>query len=365
MKKCFQKMMLLCFVVMLLSGCQEIATQQQMQPTQEKTEAYKLSAFSMPLQQEYVYDYLGMRFSLGKEIDEALEQGSLMMYLDAGYDQTTQELLYARQVILFVPKEDRAKTFHSTEEVKLWRENAQRLGSVGVYKRSVLETTDISVLTNCSENKNIGETPDGTWQYYISSNDISQAQQAVERFRKTLVTIYDMTPFEQGVSIFAQARKMQENIGDFQTVNIYGNAVTKDIFANYDLTLVNVFTTDSSPCIQQIPQLEKVKNEMQQKSVQVIGIVYDAMQQDAIEPQVIEKAKQLHQQLGVTYDFIVPDAVLMQGRLKGSTTFPETFFVDKQGNIIGKYYLGARPKQDWIEIIEQEWNAWKGAAQNE
>ena len=85
-------MMLLCFVVMLLSGCQEIATQQQMQPTQEKTEAYKLSAFSMPLQQEYVYDYLGMRFSLGKEIDEALEQGSLMMYLDAGYDQTTQEL---------------------------------------------------------------------------------------------------------------------------------------------------------------------------------------------------------------------------------------------------------------------------------
>ncbi len=359
MKKFLPKIALFCFAMLLLTGCQQNTAQQQ--SSQEKTEAYKLSAFSMPLQTEYIYDYLGMSFSLGQEVNEELEEGSLMMYLDAGYDQSTQELLYARQMILFVPKEDRAKTWHTTEEVKQWRENAQCFGSIGIYKRSVLEAEDISALTHCTENKNIGETPDGTWQYYISSNDIAQVQQAVERFRKTLVTIYDMTPFEQGVNIFAQARKTEENIGDIQTTDIYGNAVTKDIFANYDITLVNLFTTDCSPCIEQIPQLEALKNEME--SIQIIGIVYDAMGKDGANQEVIEKAKQLHQQLGVTYDFIIPDQILMEGRLKGVTAFPETFLVDSQGNIVEGYYLGARPKEDWIEILQQ--NLYKGADENE
>ncbi len=44
----------------------------------------------------------------------------------------------------------------------------------------------------------------------------------------------------------------------------------------------------------------------------------------------------------------------MEGRLKGVTAFPETFFVDKEGNIVGEYYLGARPQEDWIEVIQKE-----------
>ena len=284
MKQLLSKVMIFCMLIGGIIGCN--ATQQpteQMQPQsskkQEKTENYKLSAFSMPIQTEYVYDYLGMRFQLGEEVNRALEEGKLFMYLDAGYEQNTQELAYARQAVLYVPKQDREKIWENDEQqIKNWREQAQKLGYIGVYKRSVLEQTDISELTNCTENKNIGETPDGTWQYYISSNDIAEVQVAAERFSRTLVTIYDMVPFAEGVSIFAEQRKIEQNIGDFQTTDIYGNVITKDIFADYELTLVSIFTTQSTPCLQEMAELEKVYTDetVKAQSVNVVGILYDA-----------------------------------------------------------------------------------------
>lgn len=351
------------FISLLISGLASCNTTEQstFSKTQEKTETYRLSAFSMPLQTEYIYDYLGMKFQLGEEVNRAIEEGKLFMYLDAGYEQSTQELAYARQAILYVPKEDREKDWENdTEKVKQWREQAQKLGYIGAYKRDILEETDITVLTGCTENKNIGETPDGTWQYYISSNNISEVQPAVERFRKTLVTIYEMTPFVEGVSIFAQARESKQNIGDFQTTDIYGNIVTKEIFSNYDLTLVNIFTTWASPCLQEIKELEQVYQQQttSEHPINIIGIVYDASQNDNQE--VIELAKMIQKEFNITYDFILPDNILMEGRLKGVTAFPETFFVDRDGNMIGNYYLGARPKEDWLEVIEQELEALKG-----
>ena len=48
------------------------------------------------------------------------------MYLDAGYEQDNQELAYARQAILYVPKEDREKMYNiidSTIDVFLQGQN--------------------------------------------------------------------------------------------------------------------------------------------------------------------------------------------------------------------------------------------------
>lgn len=345
-----QIILLLCLLAQILAGC---TTENIPSSTNEKTENYKLSAFSMPVQTEYIYDYLGIRFQLGEEVNKALEEGKLFMYLDAGYEQDNQELAYARQAILYVPKEDREKIWENDKQkIQAWKDQAQRLGYIGAYKRSVLDQTDIATLTNCTENKNIGETPDGTWQYYISSNDIPEVQPAAERFRRTLVTIYEMQPFTEGISIFAEAREKEQDRIDFQTVDIYGNPINKEIFANHDLTLVNIFITQASPCLQEISELEKVSQyDFGEKSVQVIGIVYDAAQ---MKSEIIEAAKTIHQELAISYPFIVPDNSLMEGRLKGVTAFPETFFVDKEGNIVGEYYLGARPQEDWIEVIQKE-----------
>ena len=64
-----------------------------------------------------------------------------------------------------------------------------------------------------------------------------------------------------------------KDLGIFSVQDIEGNNYTQDMFADYDLTMVNVFTTWCSPCVNEIPDLEKLKNEMSDLGVNVIGIV--------------------------------------------------------------------------------------------
>lgn len=51
----------------------------------------------------------------------------------------------------------------------------------------------------------------------------------------------------------------------------------------------------------------------------------------------------------------------MNGRLKGIDGYPESFFVDKNGNIVGETYMGAHSFEEWKEIAEKELANLKGA----
>ena len=55
-----------------------------------------------------------------------------------------------------------------------------------------------------------------------------------------------------------------------------------------------------------------------------------------------------------SYPFLVPDSTMMNGRLNGISAFPETFFVDKEGNIVGETYSGSHSLDEWKEIVEKE-----------
>ena len=60
------------------------------------------------------------------------------------------------------------------------------------------------------------------------------------------------------------------------------------------------------------------------------------------------------EQTGVTYPFLIPDAGYLNGRLMGINAVPETFFVDKDGNIVGETYTGSRSLDEWKSVVEQE-----------
>ncbi len=143
-------------------------------------------------------------------------------------------------------------------------------------------------------------------------------------------------------------------LGNFQAQDVNGNAVTNDIFSNYDLTLVNLFTTWCSPCIKEIPELDAVRKEMADKNVNVIGIVLDVNEDGKIDEDKMDRLKQIIESTKAQYTMVIPDEVLRSGRLKGVNSVPETFFVDKNGNIVGETYLGSHTKEEWIKIIEDE-----------
>ncbi len=144
------------------------------------------------------------------------------------------------------------------------------------------------------------------------------------------------------------------SLGNFKATDVKGNEVTKDIFSNYDLTLVNVFTTWCSPCIEEIPYLDEVAKELAAKNVNVIGIVLDVNENGKIDKDKMDKLNTIIDSTKAEYTILLPDDVLRNGRLKDIDSVPESFFVDKDGNIVGKTYLGSHNKKEWIEIVEDE-----------
>ena len=130
--------------------------------------------------------------------------------------------------------------------------------------------------------------------------------------------------------------------------------LTMDVFKDYDLTLVNLFTTWCTPCVREIPELDLLDKQMADKKVNVIGVGLDTV--DAVgnpAPDLVTTALELKFKTGAEYDFYIPDLELFGGRMKQVTAIPETFFVDSEGNIVGNTWMGARDLSAWTAIVEE------------
>lgn len=150
-----------------------------------------------------------------------------------------------------------------------------------------------------------------------------------------------------------ESGKEAESIGEFSMQDIAGETYTQEMFADYDLTLVNVFTTWCTPCVNEIPDLQKLKDDMADQGVNVAGIALDCVDGsgEAVE-EAVETAKILAERTGVSYPFLIPDSSYLNGRLLGIDAVPETFFVDKEGTVVGETYSGSRSYEEWKEIVE-------------
>ena len=146
-----------------------------------------------------------------------------------------------------------------------------------------------------------------------------------------------------------------KSLGQFSLQDIEGNEYTEQMFTDYDVTMVNVFTTWCTPCINEIPDLQKLSQSMKEQNVQVVGIVLDGISYSGkADKEAVEKAKLLAERTGASYPFLIPDKGYMNGRLAGIEAVPETFFVDKEGRIVGETYSGSRSLDAWTDIVEKE-----------
>ena len=94
---------------------------------------------------------------------------------------------------------------------------------------------------------------------------------------------------------------------------------------------------------------------MKEKGVGVVGVVLDTVGDDAKQNEdTVKKAGVLQEKTKASYPFLVPDSTMMNGRLNGISAFPETFFVDKEGNIVGETYSGSHSLDEWKKIVEKE-----------
>ena len=142
--------------------------------------------------------------------------------------------------------------------------------------------------------------------------------------------------------------------GSFETTDLAGNVVSADVFADHKLTMINVWATYCSPCLQEMPELGELSKEYKDKGVQIIGIPIDTLEQDGTWSQSqVANAASLASQTGADYLHILPSQDLIQAGLSDIYAVPTTFFVDGSGNVTGDTYMGSKSKKEWEKVIDQ------------
>ena len=332
-------------------------------------DSFKPADYTLPVKDEYVYEYLGLQFSLSEKIKEAMKTKDIVMLDDQS--PLDQDLKYALLYFSKLTDEQKnAEIGKMGDGYEKWQESLERIGTIGMFEKSISEE-EIGKITKCDSHTKLGDSKDGKYSYYLSVKSDADAE-AVEEFKKTEVKVIEMKARPENGFVLAEKSDLENTMafmeGAGNTVTDLSNITTKDIhgkefsskdFANYDLTMVNVFATWCTACIQEIPDLVEVQKEMQAKGVNIIGIVTDTVDDTGENREALEKAKLIQEKTKANYSFLMPDKTNFNGRLNGIQALPETFFVDKNGQIVGETYSGSHNKKDWTAIIEKELSALK------
>ena len=121
----------------------------------------------------------------------------------------------------------------------------------------------------------------------------------------------------------------------FSTTDLDGNLVNSEtLFSGHRITMINVWATWCGPCVAEMPQLQRISEEYQDKDCQVVGLL-----QDGEVPGAPEKARSIMEENGTDYPVLMP-LWRMQDLLQ-LQAFPTTFFVDSTGTILTEPVIGA------------------------
>ena len=319
---------------------------------------FKPSDVTCKAQDSYEYPFLGLKLSLSKELLKQIKDQSIAMLTTEDFENQTNAVTYA-----YVSWSKMTEEQKNAEIQKMgtgyddWVASLDRIGTIGVYDEASQKKLD--EITGCTEHKELGSSSDGKYKYYLSTNKDADEKMTKE-LEKIKTDITEMTPY-QNISVFDQPQDTSVNpedvksVGKFETTGIDGKTYTEKVFSDYDLTLVNIFTTWCSPCVKEIPELQELYKEMKDKGVGVAGVVLDTTDEKGNQDEeAVKKAGILQEKTKAEYPFLIPDTTMMNGRLQGISAFPETFFVDKDGNIVGDTYTGSHTLDEWKEIVEKE-----------
>lgn len=122
-------------------------------------------------------------------------------------------------------------------------------------------------------------------------------------------------------SASADIRKLNVKL-EFSTVDVDGNVVDDSIFAENKLTMVNVWEPWCGPCRGEMPDLDKLYNEMKDQGLMVLGVYSDETDLQAVLDQT-----------GVTYP-IIKSTESLEVLINATGAYPTTAFVDSEGYVL-------------------------------
>ena len=138
----------------------------------------------------------------------------------------------------------------------------------------------------------------------------------------------------------------------FDGKDLDGNEVkSSTLFAGNTVTVVNFWFTTCSPCVGELADLEALNKQLTEKGGAVVGINSFTLDGDKT---AINDAKDILTKKGVSYQNIWFDAKSEAGEFtSGLYSYPTTYVVDKNGNIVGEPIVGAITAEKQAKTLQK------------
>ena len=138
----------------------------------------------------------------------------------------------------------------------------------------------------------------------------------------------------------------------FDGKDLDGNEVkSSTLFAGNTVTVVNFWFTTCSPCVGELADLEALNKQLAEKGGAVVGINSFTLDGDKT---AISDAKDILTKKGVSYKNIWFDSKSEAGKFtSGLYSYPTTYVVDKNGNIVGEPIVGAITAKKQAETLQK------------
>ena len=122
----------------------------------------------------------------------------------------------------------------------------------------------------------------------------------------------------------------------FETRDIHDNIVkSEDIFKGHKATMLNIWATTCTACISEMPELMQLNKEFEEKGGQIVGLVFDAYEDD-----LITEAKEIADELNIDFLTLLPNDYLR--KTFDAMSYPTTYFLNEKGEIMGEPLMGAK-----------------------
>lgn len=152
-------------------------------------------------------------------------------------------------------------------------------------------------------------------------------------------------PLSNGQGNSAHTLSAMQEMPAFELEDLYGNEYSNEIFADYDMTMINIWGTFCAPCIREMPDIGALYEEMQGNSVNIIGVVSDGMGNEG-------EARLIIEQQGIRYTNLIPNQNFIDTFVSRTDAVPVTIFINSKGKRVGEVITGSRSQQDYREIIQ-------------
>lgn len=166
----------------------------------------------------------------------------------------------------------------------------------------------------------------------------------MRRFLKGLLPVFVLALCLVGCASQDEKLVSKTPFPTFSDVDMDGNTVTNDIFADYDATIINFWNNGCGTCIEEMPELEELYQQLKEENINLIGVGTDSGEGD----EQLETAKEILAEKGVTYQNLSPgpDGDFYKDFVSQLAGYPTTYVVDSEGNIIGAPIIGNVKKQE-------------------